>query len=334
MRHQTATRAVGWLAFGGLVVGLAWLSLFVGARPVTIDQVWGAMFGDVSGWAYDVVVGYRVPRALLGVIVGAALGTAGALIQTLMRNPLGDPQILGVNAGASLAVVIAVGLLGLTSIWSYVWFAFAGAIAAMAVVYGLGTAGHGPMTPLRVTMAGIAVTAVLSGAVRGIALLNPDAFDVMRVWEVGSLAGRGMPIVGAVVGFVAVGVLVALVISRPLDAIAMGDDLARGMGVDVARTRVVALVAITLLCGAATAAAGPIAFVGLMVPHAVRFIVGASQLWVTAYSMVAGAALVLVADMVGRVLIRPDEIPVGVVTAFIGAPILILLVRRREVSRG
>lgn len=322
-----------WWVVGALVVlGLAWGSLFVGSRPVPVGEVWDALFHYRGGFDQEAVRGHRIPRALLAIVVGAALGMAGSLIQRLMRNPLGDPQILGVNAGASLAVAIAIGFLGLTSVWSYVWFAFAGSVVAMVIVYALGTAGHGPTTPVRVTMAGIAITAVFTGAVRGIAFINPDAFDALRVWEVGDLAGRNASVLVAVLPFVVVGGILALGLSRALDAIAMGDDLATAMGVPVPRIRLLTVLAITLLCGAATAAAGPIGFVGLMVPHAVRLLLGVGGWWLTAFSMLGGAALVLVSDVLGRVLVRPDEIPVGIVTAFVGAPVLILLVRRLSVG--
>lgn len=331
-RRRAATNALWWCVLALGVVALAWASLFVGARPVSASDVWDAVFDYAGKWDQEVVTGYRVPRALLAIVVGAALGVAGSLIQRLMRNPLGDPQILGVNAGASLAVAVAVGFFGMTSVWGYVWFAFAGAVVAMAVVYGLGTAGRGPMTPVRVTMAGIAVTAVFTGAVRGIALVKPDAFDALRNWEVGSLVGRDTTVLAAVTPFVVVGIVLALGLSRSLDAIAMGDDLAVAMGVRVPRVRMLSLLAITLLCGAATAAAGPIGFVGLMVPHAIRMLLGVGGWWLTAFSMLGGAALVLVSDIVGRVIVRPDEVPVGIVTAFVGAPILILLVRRLSVG--
>lgn len=323
---------VWWVVLALGVVVLAVAGLFVGARPVSAGEVWQALFDYAGGRDQDVVVGYRIPRALLAVVVGGALGISGALIQRLMRNPLGDPQILGVNAGASFAVAVAVGFLGLTSVWSYVWFAFAGAVVAMMIVYGLGTAGRGPLTPVRVTVAGVAVTAVLTGAVRGIALIKPEAFDALRVWEVGSLVGRENGVLLAVLPFVVVGGVLALILSPSLDAIAMGDDMATAMGVHVARVRLLTVLSVTLLCGAATAAAGPIGFVGLMVPHAIRLVSGVSGWWLTAYSMLGGAALLLVADVVGRVLVRPDEVPVGIVTAFIGAPILILLVRRMSVG--
>jgi iron complex transport system permease protein len=318
-RRRAATNALWWCVLALGVVALAWASLFVGARPVSASDVWDAVFDYAGKWDQEVVTGYRVPRALLAIVVGAALGVAGSLIQRLMRNPLGDPQILGVNAGASLAVAVAVGFFGMTSVWGYVWFAFAGAVVAMAVVYGLGTAGRGPMTPVRVTMAGIA-------------LVKPDAFDALRNWEVGSLVGRDTTVLAAVTPFVVVGIVLALGLSRSLDAIAMGDDLAVAMGVRVPRVRTLSLLAITLLCGAATAAAGPIGFVGLMVPHAIRMLLGVGGWWLTAFSMLGGAALVLVSDIVGRVIVRPDEVPVGIVTAFVGAPILILLVRRLSVG--
>nr|WP_212763511.1 iron chelate uptake ABC transporter family permease subunit [Gordonia araii] len=306
---------------------LVWLSLFVGSRDVSAGAVWDALRGRDAGFDFDAVIGYRVPRAVLAVLVGAALGVSGLLIQRLMNNPLGDPQILGVNAGAALAVTLGIGIFGLTSIWWNIGLAFVGAVLAMAVVYGLGTAGRGPLTPLRVTMAGIAVTAVLTGAVRGITLLWPNAFETLRIWEVGSVVGRDLSVTLRVAPFIVVGILIAFAVAHAVDVAGMGDEMATALGVRVATIRVVALVAVTLLAGAATAAAGPIGFVGLMVPHAIRLALGVTGRCAVAFAVVLGAVLVLAADVIGRVLVVPDEIPVGIVTAFVGAPILILLVR-------
>lgn len=325
-RGRSAGRlALWWAVLLLIVVALACLSVFVGARDVSPGAVWDALTGSRHGFDLTAVTGYRVPRAILAILVGAALGVSGLLIQRLMSNPLGDPQILGVNAGASLAIVV-MGLFGLTAIWAYVWFAFAGAIIAMAIVYALGTAGRGPLTPLRVTMAGIAVTAVLTGLVRGVALMWPHTFDNMRIWEVGSVTGRDLSVAAWVAPFIVVGIVVAFGIAHAVDVIGMGDEMATALGVRVGRIRVIALVAATLLAGAATAAAGPIGFVGLMVPHAIRLTLGVTGRWAVAFAVLGGALVVLAADIVAR-LFNEDAMPVGIVTAFVGAPILILLIR-------
>ncbi|GED97253.1 FecCD family ABC transporter permease [Gordonia crocea] len=312
-----------------LLALLAWASLFVGARDVAPGTVWDVLLGRGTGFdalAVTDATDGRLPRALLAVLVGAALGVAGLLIQRLMNNPLGDPQILGVNSGAALAITIAIGLCGFTQVWAYVWFAFAGAAVAMVIVYALATAGRGPLTPLRITMAGIAVAAVLSGAVRGITLVWPHAFDQLRIWEVGSVTGRGVTVAAWVAPFIVVGIAVAFVIAHAVDVIGMGDEMATALGVRVGRIRVAALVVATVLAGAATAAAGPIGFVGLMVPHAIRLALGVTGRWAVAFAAVAGGLIVLGSDIVAR-LFDQDKMPVGIVTAFIGAPILILLIR-------
>ncbi|MBQ7805398.1 iron chelate uptake ABC transporter family permease subunit, partial [Rhodococcus sp. (in: high G+C Gram-positive bacteria)] len=265
-------------------------------------------------------------------IVGMALGVAGGLIQAMTRNPLADPGILGVNAGAGFAMVVAVAVFGLTSIWSYIWFAFLGAVIATAIVYTLGSIGRGGATPIRLTLAGVAIGSVLGGISSGITLLNPTAFDQMRQWNAGSLSGRSLEIVLAVAPFILIGLFLALALARQLNAVALGDDLARSLGANITRTRILGVIAVTLLCGAATAAAGPIGFVGLMVPHVARWFVGPDQRWILPYTLVCSPILLLFSDVVGRIVLRPGELQVGIVTAFIGAPVLIMLVRRSKVS--
>lgn len=322
----------------GIVVGLILLALMlglsvaVGAKNIPLDQVWHALT-DYTATRDDVVVrDLRLPRTILGVLVGAALGVAGALIQGMTRNPLADPGILGVNAGAAFCVAIAVGVLGLTDIWAYVWFAFVGAAVVSVCVYMLGAMGRAAPSPVRLTLAGVAVTALLTGITTGLTLLDPAAFDEMREWRSGSLVGRDMSVALAIVPFVVAGLILTTVAARSLNALALGDDVARTLGAKVTTTRVLGMAAVTLLCGAATAAAGPITFVGLMIPHVARWIVGPDQRWIVAYSALGGVLLILLADVGGRLLIRPDEMPVGVVTAFIGAPVLIALVRRARAS--
>ncbi|MEU7827694.1 iron chelate uptake ABC transporter family permease subunit [Nonomuraea sp. NPDC049129] len=322
-----------WLAMCVVLLAVACvLSIVIGTKNIAPDTVWNAFAHFTNSDDQVLVRELRVPRTALGLLVGAALGIAGALLQAVTRNPLADTQILGVNAGAGLFVVFAIGVLGLTGIWSYVWFAFLGSAVAMVLVYALGSAGSRGATPIQLTLAGVALGAVMEGVSGGIRLLKPRAFDYLRFWDVGTLAGRPLSIAGAVAPFVAAGLVLALAVARSLNAIALGDDLARSLGTNIARARALSMVAVTLLAGAATAAVGPIGFVGLMVPHAVRWIVGPDQRWIFAYTMVCAPVLMLAADVVGRVVIRPAELQVGIVTAFVGGPVLIWLIRRRTVS--
>ncbi|QLY33178.1 iron chelate uptake ABC transporter family permease subunit [Nocardia huaxiensis] len=322
----------GWLVAAAVLVAACLLSLMVGTKAIPAAQVWDALWGDDGSADALIVTGYRVPRTLLGLLAGVALGVAGCLMQGLTRNPLADPGLLGINAGAAFAITIAVAFLGVSEITSYVWFGFAGAAIASVVVYRLGTAGRQGADPIRLTLAGVAITAVLSGLTKGLILLNAKAFDEMRQWDAGALTGRGYDIIGGAAPFIAVGVVAAVVAARSLNAVALGEDLAHALGVHVGRTRLLTVTALTLLCGTATAAVGPITFVGLAVPHMARWIVGPDQRWIIAYSMLLAPILVLGADVLGRIVIRPDELAAGLVTAFLGAPVLIWLARRTRVS--
>jgi iron complex transport system permease protein len=317
------------LAVAGLVA-VALLSIVVGAKPIALSTVVDA-FTRYDDTVNDQVVvrGLRVPRTLLGLAVGGALGLAGTLIQALTRNPLADPGILGVNEGAALGVVVAAGVLGLTSPWSYVWFAFAGAALAAVGVYAIGTRGRGGASPVRLVLAGVAVTHLLYGIIQAIVLTDTNTFDRYRNWIVGSLASADTGALTALLPFLAGGAVIALGLARPLNALALGEEAGQALGVRRDRTRVAGAIAVTLLCGAATAAAGPIAFVGLTVPYLARMITGPEYRWLLPYSMVLAPTLLLAADVLGRVVARPSEVGVGVVTAFVGAPLLIAMVRRR-----
>ncbi|WP_237341026.1 iron chelate uptake ABC transporter family permease subunit [Williamsia soli] len=332
MARTNARRALGWCVGVAILALVCLLSIAIGAKDIPFGTVWDALWSYDNSGDHIIIRDLRIPRTVLGLLVGMALGVGGALIQAMTRNPLADPGILGVNAGAAFAVALAVGVLGFTGIWAYIWFAFAGAVVVTVVVYALGSVGRGGATPIRLTLAGVAIGAVLTGVTTGLILLDPQAFDQMRFWNAGSIAGRGLDVSGAVTPFIVVGLVLAFVIARPLNAVAMGDDLARSLGANVTRTRVIGVIAVTLLCGAATAAAGPIGFVGLMIPHVARWIVGPDQRWILAYTLVGAPILVLLSDVIGRVIIRPGEMQVGIVTAFVGAPVLIFLVRRGKAS--
>ncbi|PQE02783.1 Fe(3+)-siderophore ABC transporter permease [Mycobacterium sp. EPG1] len=324
---------IGLAAATGLLAVVCIASLAVGTENVSLATVWSAVtdYRDVGEeW---IVHELRIPRTVLGLLVGLALGLSGTLIQAVGRNPLADSEILGINSGASLFVVSAIALLGLTGIWTYIWFAFAGALFAMAVVYLVGMSGRAAVTPVRVLLAGVAVGAVLEGIGFAIRLRYPRAFDNMRFWDAGALDGRPLDVALAIGPFIAVGALLCLAVSRSLNVTSFGDDLAKSLGGNVVRTQLLSLVAVTLLAGAATAGAGPIGFVGLMVPHAVRRFTGPDWRWILGYAVVVSPALLLAADIVGRVVIRPSELPAGIVTAFIGAPVLVWLIRRRGADR-
>ncbi|MFI6169226.1 iron chelate uptake ABC transporter family permease subunit [Nocardia sp. NPDC051052] len=322
----------GWLLTAVVLVAVCLTSLMIGTKAIPVGQVWDALSGADGSADALVITEYRVPRTLLGLLAGLALGVAGCLMQGLTRNPLADPGLLGVNAGAAFVIAMAVAFLGVTEITSYVWFGFIGAAVASVVVYRLGTAGRQGTDPIRLTLAGVAITAVLSGLTRGLILLNPKAFDQMRNWDAGSLTGRGHDVIAGAAPFILVGLVAAVIAARSLNAVALGDDLAHALGVHVTRTRLLTVTALTLLCGTATAAVGPITFVGLAVPHIARWIVGPDQRWIVAYSMLLAPILVLGADILGRIIIRPDEVAAGLVTAFLGAPILIWLARRTRVG--
>ncbi|MDT0458634.1 iron chelate uptake ABC transporter family permease subunit [Streptomyces sp. DSM 41527] len=330
-RRRHLLRSAGLVASLAVLAAIAVLGIAVGAKAIPLDQVWHGVF-HYSGSDTDVIIrDVRFPRTLLGVIIGAALGLAGTVMQALTRNPLADPGVLGINAGASAAVVSAISFFGVTSLTGYVWFAFAGAAVVSVAVYVLG--GTRSATPVRLALAGTALTAVLVGYINAVNLMDTAALDKMRFWTVGSLASATLPTVGRIAPFLAVGGVLALLLARPLNALALGDDQARALGARLTRTRVLAMLAVTLLCGGATAACGPIVYVGLMVPHVVRAITGPDMRWILPYSAVLSPVLLLGADVLGRVVARPGELQVGIVTAVVGGPVFIYLVRRRRMAQ-
>ena len=324
----------GRLRIGLLVCCLALVavvvsSLLIGSARLPPSEVFRLLGHPDGSYGSEIINDLRLPRTLLGLTVGAALGVAGALMQAVTRNPLADPGILGVNAGASLAVVIAVAVTGFVGIWFYLWFAFVGAAAASVLVYLLGATGSTVATPVRLALAGVAVSATIASLVQTVILLDQRAFDEFRFWAAGTIDGRGWTVFGATTPFLVLGCVLALGLGRSLNALALGDDVAHSLGMSVRRIRLLTLVVITILAGAATAAAGPIAFVGLAVPHLVRTFTGPDQVWLLRLSLVVAPTLLLAADVLGRMLVR-DELQVGLVTALVGGPVFVLLVRRNR----
>ncbi|MBN1530384.1 MAG: iron chelate uptake ABC transporter family permease subunit [Thermoleophilaceae bacterium] len=309
------------------------LSVGVGARPIPLGRVWSLVWRPDGSSDAAIVHDLRIPRTLLGLMVGAALGVAGALMQALTRNPLADPGLLGVNAGAAAAVVTATTLLGTVDPLAYIWFAFLGAAVASVVVYGIGTAGRSGATPVRLALAGTAVSIALIAYVEGLTIVDREALDQYRFWAVGALGGHPGSLNAQIAPFILAGLVLAVALGRPLNAIGLGEDSGRALGARLVRTRVLGAVAITVLCGAATAAVGPIAFVGLAVPHVARAITGPDERLVLPLSAAIAPVMLLGADVVGRVVNRPGELEVGIVSALAGAPVFIAIVRRRRIAQ-
>ena len=327
-------RQLAGLGIAVLLLALAVAaSLVVGSRSIPLGTVLEALVRpDLGVTDHTVVLDLRVPRTAIGLLAGLALGLAGALMQGITRNPLADPGLLGVNAGASLFVVAGIAWFGVTSALGYVWFAFAGAFAAAVIVYVVGSLGREGATPVKLALAGTALTASLTSLITIVLLSDSAAFDKYRFWSAGSLVARDLDSTLQLAPFIGVGVLLCLVAGRMLNALALGDDLARGLGQNLVAARIVCAVAVVLLCGSATAMAGPIVFVGLAVPHIARRFTGPDYRWILLYSAVLGPVLLLAADVLGRVIAQPGEIEAGLVVAFLGAPMLIALVRRVKLA--
>jgi iron complex transport system permease protein len=328
--RRRARLLLGLLGLVAVLLVVAVLSIAVGSRAIVPADVWGALFSP-TGTDDDVVVrALRLPRTALGIAVGIALGLAGALIQGHTRNPLADPGLLGVSAGAAFSVCLAVYAFGISSVTGSVWFAMAGALVTSVVVFLLGTIGEGGGTPVTLALAGAAMTAFLTAMTSALVLLDSVTLDTYRFWVVGSLVGRGESVLQQVAPFLVIGLVLALVNAPALNTLQMGEDVARGLGQRIGLARVTGVAAIALLTGAAVSVTGPIAFVGLVVPHVARAITGPDHRWLLPYSGLLGAVLLVAADIVGRVLVHPAELPVGLVLAFVGAPFFIALVRRRR----
>ncbi|MFE7276683.1 FecCD family ABC transporter permease [Streptomyces sp. NPDC057623] len=332
-------RAVLLVAFcGTALLTLCALSMAFGALGVPLDQVWHTLLGDAPDSRIDNVIwSVRLPRTALGLATGAALGLSGALMQALTRNPLADPGILGVSAGAAFAVVASVGVLGVGSVYGYIWFAFAGALAASVLVYFLGGLGRSGTTPVKLALAGVAVTSLLFSLTSAVALTDPDALNRYRFWSAGSLAGQNEEVVRRVLPFLAVGALLALACAPALNSLALGDDIARSLGLRLGLVRVQGVAAVTLLTGGAVAVIGPVVFVGLVVPHIARVLaqwagIGPDHRLLLPLSAVLAPCLLLAADIAGRLIARPTEIQAGILVAFLGGPFFIALVRRRRLA--
>lgn len=325
-RKRLVSLIAGWaiLSFACLA------SLGIGSRPFAITEVLDAFRAyDPQNDHHLIVRAFRLPRTIIAVLCGAALGIAGAVMQAVTRNPLAEPGLLGVNAGAAVAVIIGVSMFGITTMQHYVWFGFVGAGLAGIAVFLLGQAHETGTNPVRLVLAGAGISVVL-GCITGIVILNAPAevLDNFRYWSAGSIAGRSMDIALVLGIAVAAGMLLTLFIAGNLNAVALGEDLGRALGADLRFTWTAACIAVMLLAGAATAAAGPIGFVGLVAPHMARSITGPDNRWIVPYSALFAAIMLLLADIAGRVIAMPSEVAAGIVALLVGGPFFITVVRR------
>ncbi|MHA7270188.1 FecCD family ABC transporter permease [Arthrobacter sp. HLT1-20] len=325
---NTRRRLVWLLALIAALALVALLSLAVGARSIAPATVLDALIHFDPNNGDHAVVRARMVRTAAGLIVGLALGLAGTSMQGVARNPLADPGILGVNAGAALAVVAGIFFFGAASIASYLWFAFVGSAVAAVVVYAVASLGRSGATPVKLALAGAAISAGMGSLMSAMLVSSQDSLELFRSWQVGALAGKSWESIVAVLPFVAAGALILLGTGKLLNTLALGDDMARGLGQRPSLGRAVSALGIVLLCGSATALAGPIAFIGLVVPHLLRGLVGPDYRWLLPLSLLAAPAILLLADVVGRVILLPGEVPAGILAAMLGAPVFIAVVRR------
>jgi len=332
-RLQTMARTLGLVAalLGVVIVGL--LSLRIGSISISTQEAWDALFNyDPTSYNQTVVRTLRLPRTVIALGVGAGLAVAGATMQAVTRNPLAGPSILGVSSGATFAIVTAIYFIGLNSPYEYIWFSFAGALAASTLVFVIGSAGRDGPSPVKLALAGVVISALLSAWTSALLLLDEQTLDQVRFWLAGSVAGRPLDVFWIVSPFLIGGSIICLFLGHQLNVMNLGEDAARSLGMRTGRTRVICSILVVLITGAAVSAAGPIGFIGLATPHIVRSVVGSDYRWVLPYSVLVGAILLTAADIAGRIVLRPSELQVGIMTALVGAPFLIYLARKRAVE--
>lgn len=334
MKSTIRSNAPRPLLIGALPICLAALALSVmasiafGAADIKIQTVWASITAfDAQDANHLIIQSLRLPRAITAMLVGAALGVAGAIMQGLTRNPLADPGLLGIEAGATLAVVGGVFLFQINSLPVYAVFAFAGGTITALIVYALGSMGRGGATPFKLTIAGAALSSLLASLTTTILMFNQRSLEEVRFWMAGSVAGREMHLVLEALPFIAVALIIALLMGRQITTLSMGEDIAKGLGQSVGWIKILSAAIVVVLAGTAVALAGPIGFIGLVIPHVVRMFAGVDYRWILPYSAVLGAAMLVLADLIGRMAVRPLEMPVGIMTAAIGGPVFIYLVR-------
>lgn len=326
-------RLLGIAVLFGLLLVSCLASVAFGSKTIPIGDVWSGLFASTGSENDLIIRELRLPRTGAGLLAGAALGLAGALMQGHTRNPIADPGILGITQGAALAVVLAVFTIGATSLYSTIWFGFAGALLGAIAVFVIGSIGRGGPTPVTLALAGAAISYLLQSITSAVVLMDQQSLDTYRFWKIGSITLTDIEPLMQVLPFAVIGLVLGLANARGLNALALGEDVARSLGHSVKWSRRVGIGAISVLVGAAVALCGPISFVGLVVPHVARYFAGADYRWLLPFATLMGGSLVLLADVAGRLIARPSEIQVGVMLAMIGAPFFIALVRRRKLVR-
>jgi len=329
VQRSHTRRMVGLLASILLLLFCLLFSITLGAAEITPSEVWNALFAFDGSTDHLIITTVRLPRVLLALMVGSALAVAGSLMQGLTRNALADPGILGISAGAALAVVAATFLWGTLPIQGYTWMAFAGGAITAITVYTLGSLGRSGITPLKLILAGAVLTYLLSALTTGMLILNQRTLDEIRFWLAGSVAGRDFTVLLPVFPYITIGLVIAFSMGKQITALTLGEEVAQGLGLQTRWVKAIASVVVVLLAGSAVALAGPIGFVGLVVPHLVRFFVGVDYRWILPYAAVWGALLLSLADLAARLVIKPQELPVGIMTALVGAPFFIYLARSK-----
>lgn len=333
LRQRRRRRIIGIAVLLVVLAVACVLSVVIGAKTIPLQDVWAGLFAP-TGTENDLIIReLRVPRTIVGVLAGAALGLAGALMQGHTRNPIADPGILGITQGAALAVVLAVYTFGVTTLLGFIWFGFAGALLGALAVFAIGSLGRGGPTPVTLALAGTAISHLLQAITSALVISDQQTMDTYRFWKVGSIAITDTAVIPQVLPFLVVGVVLALANASSLNALSLGDDVARSLGHRVEWARRAGIAGIAVLVGGAVAICGPIGFVGLIVPHVARFFTGADYRWLLPFAGLLGASLVLLADVLGRIVARPSEVQVGVMLAMVGAPFFIALVRRRKLVR-
>lgn len=314
----------------GILVLCLFASIGLGAADITPREVWDALFAfDESSTNHLIIRTVRLPRSIIALFVGAAMAIAGAIMQGLTSNPLASPSILGVSTGAAFAVVLSTFTFGVSSLGVYAWFALAGGAITAGLVYLFAALGPGGVTPLNLTLAGTVFSTLLGTLTSGILILNQQTLEQVRFWLAGSLASGDIDLVRQVMPYLVAGFFISLALGRHVTTLSLGETVAKGLGQNTAWIKALGALSVVLLVGGSVSIAGPIGFVGLIVPHFVRFLVGVDYRWIFPYAAILGAAVLLIADIFARLIIRPIELPVGLITPLLGAPFFIYLIRTR-----
>jgi iron complex transport system permease protein len=322
------------LKIAGLLVGVAILlllmcgSLILGYANTNWKMVYDAFTNFDGSNEHIIIYDVRLPRALIGAVVGASLAIAGAIMQALTKNPLASPSVFGINAGAGFFIVIAVSLFYVDSMQAYTWIAFAGAAVTAFAVYTIGSFGREGLTPMKLTLAGAAMAGLFASLTQGLLVVNEAALDQVLFWLAGSIQGRKMESLFTVLPYVGTAIVLSMVLSQKINVLTMGEDVAKGLGQRTGVVKLIAALIVIILGGGSVAVAGPIAFIGIVIPHFARFLVGNDHRWIIPYCAILGGALLVFADILARFIIMPEEVPVGVMTAFIGTPFFVYIARR------